>query len=53
MRTVKNHGVPVEKVNVAFKASEEFFSLPIEEKMKVCNPVLYSRHILITRLVVD
>jgi len=32
---IKNHGVSPSVVDVAFKAGEEFFDLPIEEKMKI------------------
>jgi isopenicillin N synthase-like dioxygenase len=32
---VKNHRVPNKLIDEAFKAGQEFFDLPIEEKMKV------------------
>jgi len=33
--TVKNHGIPDERIDDVVAASRRFFSLPLEEKMKV------------------
>ena len=33
--TVKNHGIPEEKIGAALEAMKTYFALPLEEKMKV------------------
>jgi isopenicillin N synthase-like dioxygenase len=38
---VKNHGIPEQKTQDALAAAKQFFSLPMEEKMKEYN-LLYS-----------
>jgi len=32
---VKNHGIPPEYIDNVLKLKKEYFSLPLEEKMKV------------------